>query len=71
MEGINQEEVIKKLHASWALENRGTGWLLVAPRSGRIRQDSVPVSDSVIERMDHAGILRFELPYNTARAFLV
>jgi hypothetical protein len=67
---MTPDQVIERLRNNWELANRGTGWWLSEPRRDYQRCESIPVDDSIVNHLEKAGLIAFELPYTTLWAKL-
>ena len=68
---LTEEQVIERLKNDWSLLNRGTGWYISPVYIPYTRQESTFVPDDVVASLVSKGILREDLPRNTAIATLI
>ncbi len=64
------ERIVSCLRNKYTLVNRGTGWYLAPKYIPYRSQSSELISDEIVERMEKEGIVKVEIPYNSARAVL-
>lgn len=67
---LKDAHIITCLKQGYSLSNRGTGWWLSEPKKPYQKQGLEQVADNVIDRLSNAGLVRIDMPYNTAVAAL-